>query len=63
METLYILRINSGIRLKYIIYNKYETTPSDAAYLTRDTDGIREITLATCTDNSNARLILWARVE
>lgn len=50
----------SGTRIEYTIYNIYETTPDDADYFERDTAGKREISLSTCTDNSKARLIIWA---
>ena len=54
---------NSGTRLKYNIYNIYETTPDDSDFITRDTNGKREISLSTCTDNSKSRLIIWAVEE
>lgn len=54
---------NSGTKVKYVIYNKYETSTYDTSYFTRDTNGGTEITLATCNDKSSARLILWARAE
>lgn len=53
----------SGTKIKYNIYNIYETTPDDADYIVRDTNGKREISLSTCTDNSKARLIIWAVEE
>lgn len=52
---------NSGRKVKYTIYNIYKTTPNDGEYLTRDTEGKREISLTTCTDDSKGRLIIWAR--
>ena len=45
------------------IYNIYETSPDDSDFYTRDTKGKREISLTTCTDNSKARLIIWAVEE
>lgn len=54
---------NSGTKIKYNIYNIYETTPEDSDYMMRDTNGKREISLTTCTDNSKARLIIWAVEE
>lgn len=54
---------NSGTKLKYNIYNIYETSPDDGDYMVRDTAGKREISLSTCTDNSKARLIIWAVEE
>lgn len=52
----------SGQTLVYTIYEKYETTPEDVAYITRDIGDNTEITLVTCTDDSNARIIVKARV-
>lgn len=51
----------SGERVEYEIYRKYETSTSDSSYMNRDTDGKREISLTTCTDDTSARLIIWAR--
>ncbi len=61
-DSIYITD-NSGTKLKYVIYNKYETTPEDTDYMTRDTAGRREISLSTCTDDSSSRLIIWAKAE
>ena len=52
----------SGKTLTYTIYEKYETTPEDVAYITRNTGDNTEITLVTCTDDSNARIIVKAKV-
>lgn len=49
-----------GEKVIYVIYNIYETTASDASYMTRDTAGRREISLQTCTDDSSGRIIIWA---
>ena len=54
---------NNGNRVTYKIYNKFETTPEDASFYQRDTGGKSEITLSTCTDDSKARLIIFARAE
>ncbi len=54
---------NSGNKLTYTIYNKFETTPEDADFYTRDTQGKPELTLSTCTDNSKARIIIFARAD
>lgn len=50
-------------KIKYNIYNIYTTTPDDADYMTRDTNGKREVSLSTCTDNSKDRLVIWAVEE
>jgi LPXTG-site transpeptidase (sortase) family protein len=52
---------NSGKKVTYTIYNVYTTSPTDADYITRDTNGKREISLTTCTDDSKNRLIIWAK--
>lgn len=54
---------NSGNKLTYTIYNKFETTPEDTSFYQRDTNGKPEITLSTCTDDSSARLIIFAKAE
>ena len=54
---------NDGQRLTYTIYNKFETTPEDTSFYQRDTGGVPEVTLSTCTDDSSARLIILARAE
>lgn len=50
----------SGERVEYEIYKKYETSASDSTYMNRDTNGKREISLTTCTDDTTRRLIIWA---
>ena len=54
---------NSGKKLTYTIYNKFETTPEDTSFYQRDTGGVPEVTLSTCTDDSKARLIIFAKAE
>lgn len=54
---------NDGNRVKYIVYNKYYTTPEDTEYMLRDTNGKREISLSTCNRDSSKRLIIWAVAE
>ena len=50
--------------VKYVIYNIYETTQDDASYMQREVpEGVREISLQTCTDDSSGRIIIWAREE
>lgn len=50
-----------GRRVKYTVYKIYRTSGDDATYMTRNTNGKREISLSTCTDDSKARTIVWAR--
>ena len=52
---------NSGERIEYKVYNVYETPASDISYASRDTAGKREISLSTCTDDVQNRIIIWAR--
>jgi LPXTG-site transpeptidase (sortase) family protein len=45
----------------YVIYNMYYTDSSDADYMVRNVaDGVREISLSTCNDDSSQRLVIWA---
>jgi LPXTG-site transpeptidase (sortase) family protein len=52
-----------GEKVTYTIYNIYQTDANDASYFTRDTEGRREISLQTCTDDSSARIIIWASAD
>ena len=54
---------NSKNRLTYTIYNKFETTPEDASFYSRDTGGVPEVTLSTCNYDSSRRLIIFAKAE
>ena len=61
-DAIYITDL-SGRKIKYIIYKIYRTSGDDASYMTRNTKGKREISLSTCTDDSKARLIIWAKAD
>ena len=52
---------NDGKTVEYQIYNVYTTAPEDSDFMERDTNGLREITLDTCTDDTQSRLIVWAK--
>lgn len=52
-----------GNRLSYTVYNMYETGADDFDYAVRDTRGKREISLQTCTDDVQKRLIVWAKED
>ena len=54
---------NSGKKLTYTIYDKFETSDTDTSFYQRDTGGKAEVTLSTCTDDSKARLIILAKAE
>ena len=54
---------NTGRSLKYKVYNRYEDTENEHTYISRNTDGKKEITLATYNDKSKAKIIIFARAE
>ena len=54
---------SSGEQVEYTVYKNYETTAEDTTYMTRDTAGKREISLSTCTTDSNYRTIILAKAE
>ena len=51
----------AGRKVKYQIYSIYRASGSESEYITRNTEGRREISLSTCTDDSKARTIVLAR--
>lgn len=51
----------SGRTIQYKVYNKYEVDPSDVSCTTQLTNGRKEITLITCTDDSKLRVVVKAR--
>lgn len=53
----------TGTRVEYIIYNIYTTTTDDSDYMDRDTQGKKEVTLVTCTDDTKNRLIICAKAD
>lgn len=53
----------AGQKITYVIYKIYTTSPEDSSYLERDTEGRREISLTTCTDDAKSRLIIWAKEQ
>lgn len=48
-------------KIEYSITNTYITSDTDFDYATRDTQGKREISLSTCTEDVKKRLVIWAR--
>ena len=54
---------NNKQRLTYTIYNKFEAAENDTSFYQRDTGGVPEVTLSTCTDDSSARLIIFAKAD
>ena len=47
--------------MSYSVYTKYEVVPEDVSCLDQETNGRKEITLITCTDDSQKRVIVKAR--
>lgn len=47
--------------LSYSVYTKYEVLPEDVSCLDQETNGRKEITLITCTNDSQKRVIVKAR--
>ena len=61
-DKIYITDLN-GTKLSYTIYNIFQTEENDTSFYNRDTDGKREITLYSCTDDLAGRLIVQARAD
>ncbi len=61
-DVIYITDLE-GNKVEYKIYSIYITTPTDATYMVRDTEGRREISLQTCTDDNSKRLIILASAD
>lgn len=51
----------SGQTINYRVYNKYEVDPTDVSCTSQLTNGNKEITLITCTNDSKMRVIVKAR--
>ena len=51
----------SGKTISYKVYNKYQVDPTDVSCTTQLTNGKKEITLITCTDDSKYRVVVKAR--
>ena len=51
----------TGKTIKYKVYNKYQVDPSDVSCTTQLTNGRKEITLITCTDDSKHRVVVKAK--
>lgn len=56
-----ILADLSGRKVTYSIYNKYKVDPTDVSCTSQLTNGKRELTLITCTNYGQERLVLKAR--
>ena len=47
--------------LSYEVYDKYVVEPDDVRCTSQRTNGMKEITIITCTDDSKHRVIVKAR--
>ncbi len=59
-DKIYI-KDRSGTTVTYTVYSKFETTGEDSSYISRNTNGAREITLYTCNDDSSKRIVILAK--
>ena len=53
----------NGETLIYKIYDKYVVQPDDVTCTSQRTNGLKEVTLITCTDDSKLRVIVKARED
>lgn len=51
----------SGRTIRYKVYNKYQVDPTDVSCTTQLTNGKKEVTLITCTDDSKHRVVVKTR--
>lgn len=51
----------TGRTLRYSVYDKYLVDPSNVSCTTQRTNGKKEVTLITCTNDSSQRVIVKAR--
>lgn len=53
----------NGQTIIYKIYDKYVVQPDDVSCTSQRTNGLKEVTLITCTDDSKLRVIVKARED
>ena len=51
----------AGKTINYRVYNKYEVDPTDVSCTSQLTNGNKEVTLITCTNDSKLRVVVKAR--
>ena len=61
-DKIYITDLDNK-KVTYIIYKIFEAGENDTDFYNRDTNGAREITLSTCTDDATRRTIIFAKAE
>lgn len=59
-DNLFIIDNNVG-RVEYEIYNIYKVSPEDVSCLSQETEGKKQVTLITCTNDSKERIIVKAK--
>lgn len=59
-DNLFIIDNNVG-RVEYEIYNIYKVSPEDVSCLSQKTEGKKQVTLITCTNDSKERIIVKAK--
>ena len=55
------IQLTTDKTLTYEVYEKYTVDPSDVSCTSQKTNGKREVTLITCTDDSKLRVIVKCR--
>lgn len=58
-DKIYITTLD-GKKVEYTVYSKFVTTAEDVSFLKREIDG-PEISLSTCADDDNYRIIILAK--
>lgn len=51
---------SSGKTIKYMVYSKYIVDPNDKSCTSQNTNGKKEVTLITCTNDSKQRYVIKA---
>lgn len=59
-DVIEITDVALGRTITYKVYNKYQVDPSDVSCTTQLTNGKKEVTLITCTDDSKHRVVVKA---
>lgn len=60
-DVIQITNFADNSTISYEVYDKYIVDPKDVSCTSQNTDGRKEITLITCTDDSKQRVIVKAR--
>lgn len=57
------LTSKSGKKMKYLVYDKYEVNERDLSCTNQNTNGRIEVTLITCTNQKQNRLVIKCRID